>query len=72
MRSPVCLYVPPPKWLFNHLVDFHEIQKRGHVTEDDIYAIIFNPIASTILKWQRFKLLRRMQNLHESALDQKR
>jgi hypothetical protein len=28
----------------------------------------FNPIPSTILKWWRFKLLRWMQNVHQSAL----
>jgi hypothetical protein len=42
---------------------FHEIQQRGHAMEDDLDTIIFNPIASTILKWQTFKLLRQMHKL---------
>jgi hypothetical protein len=30
------------------MVDFHEIRQAGHAIEDDMKAIIFNPIASTI------------------------
>jgi hypothetical protein len=32
--------------------------------EDDLDSIQFNPIALTILKWQTFKLLRRVQLLN--------
>jgi hypothetical protein len=46
---------------------FHEIQYAGLPIEDDLGAIIFNPIASTILKLWRFKLMRWMQYLHQSA-----
>jgi len=31
-------------------------------------VIIFNPIASTILKWLRFKVVRWVHYLHHSAL----
>jgi hypothetical protein len=51
------------------LLDFHEIQKGGHAIEGDVDAMTFNIIASTILKWQRFKPLRWMQNLPQIALD---
>jgi hypothetical protein len=34
----------------NELVDFHEIKQTGHAIEDDFNAIIFNRVASTILK----------------------
>jgi hypothetical protein len=37
--------------------------------EDDLDYIPHNPIASTIPKWRTFKLLRWMQNLHQSAWD---
>jgi hypothetical protein len=49
------------------MVDFHEIRQAGHAIEDDMKAIIFNPIASTILKWLKFKLLRWMQYIHQSV-----
>jgi hypothetical protein len=39
----------------NQLVDFHEIQQGDHSIEGNRYAAIFNPIASTILKWRMFK-----------------
>jgi hypothetical protein len=39
------------------LVDLHEIWRRGNAIQGDLEAIIFNPIASTILKWLRFKLV---------------
>jgi hypothetical protein len=32
-------------------------------------VILFNPIPSTIQKWRTFKLLRWMQNLHQSMWD---
>jgi hypothetical protein len=53
----------------NQIVDFHEIQLGVNTIEDDLDAIIFNHIDLTILKWRTFKLLRWMQNLHQSTLD---
>jgi hypothetical protein len=57
MRSPSCLSVYPYQ-LLNQLVDFYEIQYRGHALEGDQEAIIFNVVTVIILKWQMFKLLR--------------
>jgi hypothetical protein len=51
------------------MVHFHEIQKKGHVTEVNLDVIVFNPIVSTILKWRKFKILRW---LHRSARDYQR
>jgi hypothetical protein len=31
-------------------VDFHEIQYGGHAIDGDLDAMIFNPVASIILK----------------------
>jgi hypothetical protein len=62
MTSPFCLPVPPNKFE----PDFYKIQQRGHAIEGDLNSIIFNPLASTIPKWQTFKLLRWTQNLHHS------
>jgi hypothetical protein len=42
-------------------VDVDEILYGGDVTEDNLYSILHNPIASTIPKWQKFKLLRWVQ-----------
>jgi hypothetical protein len=33
------------------MVDFHEIKQEVHAIEGNLNAIIFNPIALTILKW---------------------
>jgi hypothetical protein len=41
--------------LLNHLVDFNEIWYGGDAIQRDLNAIILNPIASTFLKWLRFK-----------------
>jgi hypothetical protein len=49
------------------LVDFYEIQLGGHAIEDDLEAVLFNPVPSIITKWRTLKLLRRMQNLHQST-----
>jgi hypothetical protein len=38
------------------LVDFHEIWYGGNAIQGGLNAIIFNPMASTILKWLRFKV----------------
>jgi hypothetical protein len=53
----------------NQLVDFYEIRWKGHAIEGDLDAIIFNAVAATIPKWQTFKLVRWMQNLHQSTYD---
>jgi hypothetical protein len=37
------------------LVDFREVWLGSDAIQGDIDSIIFNPIASTILKWLRFK-----------------
>jgi hypothetical protein len=44
------------------MVDFHENHQGGHAIEDDLHAIITNPVASITPKWRTFKLLRRMEN----------
>jgi hypothetical protein len=51
------------------LVDFHEIHYGGHVIEDDLGAIIFNPVASAIPRWQTFMLVKLTQNFHQSTRD---
>jgi hypothetical protein len=71
MRSPVSLSVCPPQYLLNQLVDFYEVQWWGHAIESDLDAVLFNPVPSTIPKWQTFKLLRWMKNLHQSTWDHK-
>jgi hypothetical protein len=53
----------------NQLIDFYEIQHRGHVIEGDLDAIHFNPATSSVSKWRAFKLLRWMQNLNQSTWD---
>jgi hypothetical protein len=69
MRSPVCpvCLCVPPLYLLNQLVEFHEIQYGGHAIEGDLDAVLFNPVSSTIPKWRTFKLLRWVQNLHQST-----
>jgi hypothetical protein len=42
----------------NTSVDFHEIWCRGNAIQGDLDAIIFNPIASIILKLLSFKVVR--------------
>jgi hypothetical protein len=61
----VCL----PLITFQLTARFHKIQNGDHATEDDLNAIIFNFVASTVPKWQTFILLRWMQNLHQSTWD---
>jgi hypothetical protein len=53
----------------NQLVDFYEIQYGGHAIEGDLDAVLFNAVPSTIPKWRTFKLLKWMQNLHQSTWD---
>jgi hypothetical protein len=38
----------------NKLVDFREIQQGGHAIECNHDATLFNPVVSTIPKWQTF------------------
>jgi hypothetical protein len=40
------------------VVDFNEICYRGNAIEGDLDAVIFNPVASIILKLLRFKVVR--------------
>jgi hypothetical protein len=49
MKSPSCLCLLRYQ-LSNQLVDFYEIQRGSHAIEGDPDAIIFNRVASTILK----------------------
>jgi hypothetical protein len=55
--------VPPPQDFLNHLVHFYEIQSGGHAVEYNLEVIHFYPVALTIPKWRKFRLLRLMQNL---------
>jgi hypothetical protein len=45
------------------LIDSHEI----HHGDNIIDAIIFNLVTRIITKWRTFKLMRWMQNLHQST-----
>jgi hypothetical protein len=62
-HHPVCL---SPLSTFEPVGNFYDIYYGGRAIEGDLNAIIFNPVASTILKWQTFILLRWMQNLRQS------
>jgi hypothetical protein len=53
----------------NQLVDFCEIQYGDHAIEGDLDAVLINPVSLPISKWRTFKLLRWMQNLHQSTWD---
>jgi hypothetical protein len=48
-------------------VDLNELLYGTDATKGDLEAITFNPTASTILKWVRFKFVRSIQYLHHSA-----
>jgi hypothetical protein len=52
----------------NLLIALYDILEGGDAIAEDVDAITFNPIASTILKWLGFRVVRRMQYLHHSAL----
>jgi hypothetical protein len=45
------------------------MQYGGHAIEGDLDAVLLNPVTSTIPKWRTFKLLRWMQNMHQSTWD---
>jgi hypothetical protein len=49
------LSVCPP---LNCLVELYEISYEGNAIQGDLDAIIFNPIASIMLKLLRFKVVR--------------
>jgi hypothetical protein len=59
----------PPLITFEPIGRSHRIQQGGHATEPKLNAIIVNPLASTILIWWTYKLLRWTQDLHQSAWD---
>jgi hypothetical protein len=50
--------------LLNRLVDLDEILYGDDDIEDDLDSMRFNPAASTISKWWKFKLLRRVHLLN--------
>jgi hypothetical protein len=52
------LAVCPPLIILNRVVDFNEIWYRGNEIQADLDAIIFNPIASIILKLLRLNVVR--------------
>jgi hypothetical protein len=54
----------PPLIIFQQIGNFREIEQEGHTIEDDLSAIIFTHIASTVPKWWTMKFLRWMQKLH--------
>jgi hypothetical protein len=45
-------------------VDLDDIFYGGDDIEDDLNSVLFNAVASTIPKWRKFKLLRRVQLLN--------
>jgi hypothetical protein len=70
MRSPIC-----PSVCVSPLITFYPI---GRVSWNSVgrschwrrsRRLTFNPVPSTIPKWRTFKLLRWMQNLHQSTWD---
>jgi hypothetical protein len=48
-------------------VDSYETQQEGRVIKGDLDPILFNSVASTITIWRTLRLLRWMQNFHEST-----
>jgi hypothetical protein len=53
---------------FEPIGSFHEIWYAGDAIEGDLNMTVFNPIAATILKLLRFKIIRWMHYLHHLAL----
>jgi hypothetical protein len=49
--------VCPPLITFEPLGNLHDIWYGDDAIQVDLDAIIFNPIASTILKWLRFNVV---------------
>jgi hypothetical protein len=60
--------VSPPITFKPFSIFFYEIQ-QVHAIEGDLNAMLLNPVVSTIPKWWMFRLLRWMQNLHQSTWD---
>jgi hypothetical protein len=58
IKPPVCLCDPPPPWHLNRVIEFHEIWYGCNAIQGDVFKIIFNPIASIILKLLRLKVVR--------------
>jgi hypothetical protein len=50
------------------MVDCYEIHYGCDAIEGDLDATLSNPVPSTVPNWQTFRLLRWMQNVHQSAL----
>jgi hypothetical protein len=50
------------------LIGLDEILHGGVAIAEDLDVTSFNSIASDILKWLKFKVVRWMQYLHHSAL----
>jgi hypothetical protein len=57
IKSPVYLSVCPPLITFEPLHRFSRNLYGGNAVQGDLDAIIFNPIASIILKLLRFKFV---------------
>jgi hypothetical protein len=53
----------------NRLVDLDEILYGGDDTEDGLYSMLFNAVASNIPKWRTFKLLICVQLLNRLVVD---
>jgi hypothetical protein len=45
-------------------MELHDIGQEDDAIQGDLDAIIFNPIASTILKWLGFKFVRWKHDVH--------
>jgi hypothetical protein len=55
---PTFLSTCLPPSTFEPVHRFYEIQRGSHAIEDGLKTILFNPVTSTIPKWQTFKHLR--------------
>jgi hypothetical protein len=69
MRSSFYLAVSvcPPKNLWTKLTDIYETQLRRRAIEYDLDVVLINPLASSFLTRPILKLLRCVQNLHQST-----
>jgi hypothetical protein len=50
-------------YILNHLVHFHENWYESNAIQGDLDALIFIPIASTILKWLRSKFQMKLKEV---------
>jgi hypothetical protein len=62
-----CLWVCPI--IIQPTDRYYEIKYRRCAIEGDLEAIKFNPVASTIQKWRKFKIQRWIQNFHQLTWD---